>query len=51
VKKGLDIENALYMLMMNTIIYTFSDEEIKYFTAPNKIHKMKCIKFVEELKS
>ncbi|TNV74779.1 hypothetical protein FGO68_gene16282 [Halteria grandinella] len=32
VKQGLDIEKSLYTLMINTLIYAFSDEEIKYFS-------------------
>ncbi|CAD8056740.1 unnamed protein product [Paramecium primaurelia] len=50
VKKGLDIENSLYMLMMNAVIYTLSDFDVKYITFPNKNYKQNCIKFLEEVK-
>lgn len=36
--------------MMNTIIYCFSDIDMKYYTSPNKTYKIKCLKFVEAIK-
>ncbi|CAD8062755.1 unnamed protein product [Paramecium sonneborni] len=50
IKKGIDIENSLYMLMMNTLIYTLSDTDVKFISSPNKNYKQKCINFLEEVK-
>lgn len=36
--------------MMNAVIYTLSDFDVKYITFPNKNYKQNCIKFLEEVK-